>query len=424
MINDEKAAKLAKILRVDQRALAEINDLMEAATGKSGVLDVVYDENETLAQKALDNLGLGRKVPAVEVYDALISKIEADDLAIFNALDRPDLNEPADCQRVIDLASKITPVGKGFFLKREVAERFILNEPPRKMMECRGYSTASDLVASEDMLEVFAALRMVEDPGWLNNVFFKQYENLTPDDFEERDINARALHKECAVMAEKFVKKKYHNISHLKELGAVFVIPVALGISGEIIRSVSLLAHYFNEVKFYSNLFRYFSLNRKTFAQNVISLLRGDVIEERLPIFPKELRRPRWLIVQRYLAKGDPNDWRLFEPHVNPEALHWQKAERGINDIAEVMPHFRNGLDFWKELGFVGDFFQTESGIPVLVSFNLVDTAMSLVKEKELSKYLYHHQEAMWNRIFTEFMGEKKMDELIRDNIIKGYFEL
>ncbi len=424
MINDEKAAKLAKILRIDHRALIEVSDLMIAATGKSGVLDAVYDENEALAQKALDDLGLSRKISAVEVYDALISKIESDDLAIFNALDRPDLNEPADCQRVIDLASKIAPAGKGFFLKREVAERFILNEPPRKMMECRGYSAVSDLVQNEDLLEIFAALRMIEDPGWLNNVFFKQYENLTPDDFEERDINARALHKECAAMAEKFVKKKYHNISHLKELGAIFVIPVALGISGEIIRSVSLLVHYFNEVKFYSDLFRRLALNRRTFAQNVISLLRGDVIEERLPIFPKELRRPRWLIVQRYLAKGDPNDWRLFEPHVNPEALHWQKAERGMNDVAEVMPHFKNGLDFWKELGFVGDFFQTESGIPVLVSFNLVDTAMSLIKEKELSKYLYHHQEAMWNRKVVEFMGDVKMDELIRDNIIKGYFEL
>ncbi|MBI5147586.1 MAG: hypothetical protein HZA37_00315 [Parcubacteria group bacterium] len=424
MINDEKAAKLAKILRVDQRVLGEINDLMESATGKTGVLDIVYDENETFAQKALNDLGLSRKVPAVEVYDSLISKIEADDLAVFNALDRPNLNEEADCQRIIDLAAKIAPVGKGFFLKEDIARSFVLNEPPKMMMSCRGFTTAEDLVKNEDLLEIFAALRMVEDPGWLNNVFFKQYEKLTPDDFEEREINARALSKSCVEAARKFVKKKYHNISHLKELGAIFVIPVTLGISGETVRSLSLLAHYFNEIKFYSDLFRHFAGNRKTFAKNLISLLRGDVIEERLPIFPKELRRPRWLIVQRYLAKADPNDWRLFEPHVDPEATHWQKAERGLADIPEVMPHFKNGIDFWKELGFVGDFFQTESGIPVLVSFNIVDAAMSLLKEKELSKYLYHHQEAMWNRIFVEFMGEEKMNELIRDNIIKGYFEL
>ena len=51
-------------------------------------------------------------------------------------------------------------------------------------------------------------------------------------------------------------KEKYHNISHLKEMGVVFVIPITLGISGELMRMFILILHYLNEVPFiriYSN---------------------------------------------------------------------------------------------------------------------------------------------------------------------------
>ena len=81
------------------------------------------------------------------------------------------------------------------------------------------------------------------------------------------------------------------------------------------------------------------------------------------------------MIIQRYLAKDDENDHRLFLPHVNPEALHWDRAETALAKI--------EGLDFWKDLDLVGDFFRIETGGEILVSFNLVDTIMSLVKRRK-----------------------------------------
>jgi len=192
-----------------------------------------------------------------------------------------------------------------------------------------------------------------------------------------------------------------------------------LGISGETLRLISLLTHYLNEVQYYSNLF-IFLKDKEKFAANVISLLRGDVIEKRLG----DGERPRFLVIQRYLAKDDENDWRLFEPHVNPEAMHWRKAEEEVVRIEEVLPEIADGLSFWKDLDWVGDYFKDEVGKEVLVSFNLVDTVMALVKEKELIKYLYHHQEALWNKIFKSYFGEEKMVELMKRNMITGWFEV
>jgi len=146
--------------------------------------------------------------------------------------------------------------------------------------------------------------------------------------------------------------------------------------------------------------------------------LRGDVLDNR----PSEDRMGKdWLIVQQYLAKKDPYDWRLFFPHVNPEAIHWGKAEQ---DVSRLSKRFGLEFEFWEGLDHVGDFFQDASGVEVLVSFNLIDTAMSLFKEKEMVKYLYHHQEAMWNKLFAGFFGEEKMEQMIIDNFDKGIISL
>ncbi len=128
-----------------------------------------------------------------------------------------------------------------------------------------------------------------------------------------------------------------------------------------------------------------------------------------------------WRIVQRYLAKEDENDPRLFEPHVNPEAVHWRKAE---NDVAKLGARFPQlELDFWKDLDWIGDFFPQDGG-EKLVSMNLIDTVMSLVQEKELIKYLYHHQEALWNKIFVSYMGEENLEKLIVENFDRGVISL
>ena len=221
-------------------------------------------------------------------------------------------------------------------------------------------------------------------------------------------------------VAEKFLKKKWHNISHLKELGVIFVLPAVLKISGETLRTLALILHYFHEIDFYSKLFRKFATSG-AFSQKLIASLRGDVLDNR---FSEEDMGRKWMIVQRYLAKDDENDWRLFEPHVNPEALHWKKAEADVASLTALGEAIGVDFGFWDGLGFVGDYYPTESGIDVLVSFNLVDTVMSLVKKKEMIKYLYHHQEALWNKIFTEFVGEEKMEQMIIDNFEKGYIEL
>ena len=322
--------------------------IWNALPAKPAVLEAVAEENDLLLHDRMLTLGLMKSSKANDVFDALISKIEADDLKICTSIGVCSARGVKASKAICDLVTLVRPPEEGYFLKFEKAAEFLRAEPPKKILEALGYGTVDEMLAKEDLLEVMSALRFLEDQEWQNRVFFKQYEKLTPADFEMRKLEVRALSEKWAVAAEKFVAKKYHNVSHLKELGVIFIIPIFLGISGESMRLLSLLFHYMHEIGYYSKLFRQLAEEDASgFAGRVISLLRGDVLERRAEMLSIEPTKSRWLVVQRYLAKGDENDLRLFLPHINPEALHWARAEK-IFCIWKGHARFQNGLIFGK----------------------------------------------------------------------------
>ena len=151
------------------------------------------------------------------------------------------------------------------------------------------------------------------------------------------------------------MKKKWHNISHLKEYGVIFVVPLPIDTQGETMRMFTLILHYLHEVPFYSALFKKF-MEDKDFVPKLQSLLRGDVPDDKMPDGGKLI----WRVVQRYLAKDDESDFRLFEPHVNPEAEHWFKAEEDLGRLSRMLgkSESRLNLGYWTGLDFVGDFFK------------------------------------------------------------------
>lgn len=414
----EHYEKIAQILRTDKDILNIVEKKMAAIIGHNNVFEKIICENNSRIESSMKILNVS-SLEARNIYFGLIEKIREDDKRLADLIHKNQEANHAGFQNMLNVAKELCGIPKGRFLKFEKAKELVLANPPQKIIEFLGYKDARELLEKEDIYEIFAGLRFVEDGKWLNEVFFKPYENLTPDDFEEREIMAGALGEKWVKAAEHFLKKKYHNLSHLKELGFVFVIPISINVPGATLRDFSLALHYFHEIKFYSDLFQRFAEESAAdFARRFVSALKGDVIDVR----PQEDELgKKWLIVQRYLAKDDKYDWRLSYPHVNPEAIHWAKAE---SDISRLSKRFDLGFDFWEGLGPVGDFFKDESGVEVLVSFNFLDNAMSLFQEKEMIKYLYHHQEALWNKIFSSFFSDEKMEKMIIDNFEEGFISL
>lgn len=411
--------KISQILRVKPEVLLDLEKKMEKITGRRGVFGKIYEENDILVRRILDEIGISEDHPtAANVYQALVEHLARVDRYLFYFLDCPDLAKISKiCGKLCETVKVLNNPEKGFFLKKEKAAELLEKYPPQNILDHFGYASVAELIDKKGLVSVFSALRFAQDQAWMHRFFDEAYRALKPDDFEEREVELKVLETEWLEVAEKFLEKKYHNLSHLKELGIIFIIPLRIDTPGEMLRIFTLLLHYLNEVPFYSRLFKKFS-TQPDFTEKFKSLLRGDVPPQLAPAVADG--RVAWRVVQRYLAKDNRDDFRLFEPHINPEVEHWYRAGEDLAKMAPSFDHEGQLITFWRGLDFVGDFFPDSTAGEKLTSFNLIDLDMSLV-EKETAKHLYHHQEAMWNKIFIEYFNRPELNRLIEEHLIDGF---
>lgn len=375
---------------------------------KRDVLDDLRIENEKRIGSLLGALHVKER-DSKQVLGLLQDLILKHEVQFKGVLNRTEGMSHFD--KIVKLARKVANVGEGYFLKREFAKAILLKRPPEKLLSYLGYQTIEELLAKEDVTEIFSALRFVETDEWMHKTFEEAYSSFTAKDFEQRPIELKVLGPQWAEVAAKFVAKKHHNVSHLKEFGVIFLNPIAQEIPGKLIRDFALLLHYFHEIEFYSKLFRHYA-PRADFADRLKALLRGDVASG------VGLKPGQWLIVQRYLVKESPTDPRLFIPRVNPEALHWMRGERDITNFGLT----RNDLDLevWQALDWTGMMARKNSE---LISFDLEDNAMAAVSAAEGGHQLftYHQREALWTKIFSAYVGgETAMERLLIENYDKG----
>jgi len=415
----EPIQKIAQLLRTTPDILEKLFAKMEELTGRTGVAQKIFDQNQQLVERKMKELGIDlEKADAQTVGAKIYQQAETADRAFFEFLEKPDFGSAVGCQRLVDLAKETnTEKEKGFFLKEEKMRNFLVLNPPQNILKVLSCKSVDELLSKENIFEIFAALRFVENERWLNEKFFRPYHDLGAENFEERETKIMVLPQKWEEIGQKFVGKKLHNISHLKEAGLIFVIPIQKEVfPGQTLETFSLILHYLHEIGFYCRLFRLYA-KKPNFGESLVSLLSGEVS---VSLLPKD--GAVWRIIQRYLAKFDPQDPRLFEPHVNPETLHWFKAEKEIDLLAEKHPELK--LDFWRGMDdFCGEVFPAGKKGEEIVSFDLLDNVLALT-HGGLGKYLYHQQEALWNKIFMEFTGEAEIENLIMENIIKGFIEL
>jgi len=408
---------IAKIFRAKTETISEMEKKMAAITGKTGVLDEIVKENEHRINKTLGLLKC-RDYRAERVRRALITAVQEDDRKLFKLFKKPSGTTTAGMRTLFDFAVELADIDKLFVLKKEKAAEILRKNPPPNIIKALKYKDVDELLQKEDLWETFSALRFVESGEWMNKTFDETYKKLTPQDFEKRDIRLLALSGKWLKIAGNFVKKKYHNVSHLKELGVIFVIPLKIETPGETLRVFSMILHYLHEVKMYSELFEKYA-KEENFGAKIISLLKGTNPQIASSVGSSGIN---WLIIQQYLAKNDENEPRLFVPHINPEAIHWKKTEQ---DIARLGERFENiNLEMWLDVDWVGGFFTNRAKKEELVSFDLVDNWMALVNKEQRIKYLYHHQEALWNHIFEEYLSMETMEKLMVGNFDKGIINL
>jgi hypothetical protein len=263
-------------------------------------------------------------------------------------------------------------------------------------MKHLGYRSVDSMLKREPIAEIYGALRFAESPEWLNG-FIGKYRKLHPSDFEMREIEFIQLDtKRWGSLTKSFVHKKRHNVTHLKELGVILLLPMPIAqMPGVTITVLPLLLHYINEIRLYSAYFK---------MQQVKGNF-GDILVDTLVADPGAHaimagQQLHWRVIQRYFGKLEREYHpEIFEPHVQPEDLHWRKAE-------EILYHLEPALHFWHDMDYVGVMHR---GRPV--TFNLMDMAISYVNNLPYGEQtVYHFRESLWNEIFIRYLGQKTLE--------------
>lgn len=393
-------SRLSQLLKAKDPLFRLALQQLEDMTGRMGVDVALTADIIGKAHERAKQLGLAPDYTAEELYWALLHRVKKDDQRLAKAIGGQDPDDVAEMlPKIIKCAGSIKLERKGWFLKDAVARDLLRAKPPQAVMKRLGYRGMESMLRKENLYEVYGALRFAEDPKWLNQ-FIAQYKKLSFSDFEQRDIQVVSYDPaKWGDIADHFVEKKLHNITHLKELGVILVLPVtAEKMPGITLRDLLLLFHYHYEVRLYSAFFKLKS-GKPDFGELLVDTLVADPPHVEVT----SGKFIHWRVIQRYFGKlPDESHPEIFEPHVQPEDLHWRKAEEVLQNID---PEFK----FWRDMDYVGVITDGQT-----VTFNLLDVAFSAAAGGEFAdRYLYHFRESLWNEVFVRYLGQKTLEERI-----------
>jgi len=391
---------LRDLLDAEEPIFTQALRQLEHASGRTAADTKLIGDIVGMAHENMRQMGLNPAVATgAEVYHGLEARLETDIKRLVGIIGA-DESRSEDVQYLVPFmvkaANSVDFNRKVFVIKHESAKNILRQMPPKALMEKLGYTDIELMFEHEDFSELYTALRFSEGPEWLNE-YDELFANVTPDDYEERDMKIVVMdHNKYVDLAEHFVKKKLHNVTHTKEMGVIVVVPMHdQTMRGLVLKTLPLLFHYMNEVKLYSTFFKLKS-KKPHFGRTVVNTLVADPGDASQIVGNKI----HWRVIQRYLGKHKEDNISMiaFEPHVQPEDLHWRRAE-------DLLYQLDPELEFWKDRDFVGLMYD---GFPV--AFNLFDVSFGYSnKETYENRYAYHFRESLWNEIFVRYMGFKNL---------------
>lgn len=346
-----------------------------------------------------------------ELYHALLNLIEQHDHHLVKQIGGSD---PGDFATLMPLMKKawesVDTPRSAWVLKKSVAKRMLQDMPPPTIMKTLRYRSVNSMLKNENLFEIYGALRFAESPEWLNK-FNEGYKKLRPSDFQTRQITVVEMPaRRWGSLTEPFIHKKKHNITHLKELGVILMLPIppTAHLRGITIFALPLLFHYLNEIRLYSSFFKLKQV-QPNFGEIVVETLIADPSKASVMAG----QNIHWRVIQRYFARlENEHHPEIFEPHVQPEDLHWRKAEELLY---EVDPE----LGFWRDLDYVGVMHGKRP-----LTLNMLDVAASYVNNLPYAKRaMYHFVDSLWNEIFIRYMGEKNLETQILEQLDNDLIE-
>lgn len=392
---------LAKLLNAQEPLFSQAIAELEALTNKPAEDILLAQEIAKVGKEKLQSFGFDPTDTAgVELYQALQNKLEQDNLQVALKLGKDDPDDVmALLPPIVEILSATNMQKTAWVIKKSVAKKLLQAMPPKIIMKQLGYRSVASMLKKENILELYGALRFVESEEWLE-AFVHSYKNLQPKDFEVRPIAFVIMpHERWQIFSNKFIAKRKHNITHLKEMGIVVLLPLPNGrMRGAALTVLPLILHYMNEIRIHTSLFKLKQVEAGL-GERIVTTILDD------PPHAAVTRRHHihWRVLYHHygsLPVGRQPE--LFEPHVTLDDLLWEKIE---DTLCTLIPE----LEWWRHLGYVG---LPASDGPV--SLSLLDAAANYTQQLPYaSRQTLHFQSALWNELFMRYMGHEVLEKRV-----------
>ena len=114
-----------------------------------------------------------------------------------------------------------------------------------------------------------------------------------------------------------------------------------------------------------------------------------------------------WKLVQRYFSRNrDAYSPELFEPHVQPEDLHWEPAE---NILAKLHDRF----EFWKDAAHLA---LLDHGLPV--SCNLTDVCLNFCNKLPYEQRIVHYvRDHLWHELMLRYLHQGNLEQAVHEQL-------
>jgi hypothetical protein len=342
----------------DVRLLADINNKVRAK-----ISDLSLDPDDTTGP---------------ELYHALLAKLGRDEQKFNMPYVKRSSND------VINSVKQAHKLYSVYAIRQSVAKELLRSHPPRRLMKELGYRSVDSMLKRESISLLYNAVVKVEIPRW-QNVFFKDLANLTPSDFETREIEIDKLPAKFGNLAS---NDDVTTIVPL--LGAVIVNDCSgssMGLAMHIAKSINNLRVTSAHIKL-KNV-------ETNFGKNIVDAVKKSPAHPfKINVLPIS-----WKSVFNHYGKRTASEHtEFFGPHLLHEDI---KAHNSLSTLAVISPVF----NWWQELEYVAK--KTEAGI---VSFNLMDVIANADKEFE-HRTLAHMRGSLWHEFIDRYFAHPSVEQ-------------
>ncbi|HET9174381.1 MAG TPA: hypothetical protein VFN56_03810 [Candidatus Saccharimonadales bacterium] len=382
-----KLEKLHGAPSTDVRLTAE---LMQATSNK--IKQLMLDPHDTTGS---------------ELYHALQERLRIDDKYLEKALRTVAATHiSAECNLMEGMvhALKLLPLQKTCFaMKTSVLRRLLSKQVPKRTMKQLGYRSHTSMVKHESAVHLLAASWLIESVAWRRN-FIQQYEKLTPQDFEIRQIEFTSpTGKKWDAFVSQVVADKRHTVISFNELGSIVLLPIpTIHPSGMVTAATGLALHAINDIRA-SSTFLKLSRVKKDFG-HIVQSIALDVPVLRTPVLDQTVP---WHILQRYYARATHlfNE-ALYEPHIQREDMSWHAIEHALSSIE---PRFT----FWQDTSYLSRAYEH---LPV--SLNVLDVAVNICNHVPYANRIVQYgRDTLQHELMLRYLKHDTIEQAIASEL-------